>query len=340
MEKEMLTFDDVLLKPQYSEIESRRDVSLVTNFTKKYRMSIPIISANMDTITEFDMVETMSRLGGVGILHRFMSLEHSLEIIDRLCPKDISILSVSVGVNDDVEERLEAYNTRPIDVICIDVAHGWCLRVEKLIGYIKRKYPHWDIIAGNVATADGAIALVNMGVDAIKVGIGPGSLCTTRIVTGHGVPQLSAIQQCSPYARERGVAVIADGGVKNSGDIVKALAAGADSVMVGSLLAGSTETPGEIIDDIKTHQKYKKYRGMASDDAMTGWKGEYHAAPEGESTLVPLKGSASKIVNKLVMGIKSGLSYSGATNIGELQESAVFLRVTPSSLRENIAHGK
>lgn len=348
--EEAFTFDDVLLQPQYNEIKSRKDVSLKTKLTKSIEIDIPIISSNMDTVTESVMAKKMHHLGGIGIIHRFMTIENTIECLQSMHP--VQRFIVSIGFNDDFEKRMTVYREFQVAAICVDVAHGWCDRMFDMIKRIKDFYPEVDVIAGNVASPDAAADLCRVGADAIKVGIGPGSMCTTRLVTGCGVPQLTAIMECAEIAKIVDVPIIADGGIKTSGDIVKALAAGASSVMLGSLLAGTDETPGEIIKENKGFlygrpiydsigaKKYKKYRGMASKDCMTGWKGDYHAAPEGESKLIECKGPAENIIKDLLGGIRSGMTYCGASTIEELQNNAVFRKVTGNTLIENKPHGK
>lgn len=342
VKNEMFTFDDVLLIPRFCDIQSRQDVSLKTRLTRNINIDAPIISANMDTVTELEMMKAMRSMGCVGILHRFMGLDKTLEQIRSF---DNSPLCVSIGVNGDSKERLDLFIDFGVDVLCIDVAHGHSQAVVDMIKTCKRKSGKIQIIAGNIATFLATRMLIDAGADAIKVGIGPGSMCTTRIVTGNGVPQLSAIINCVEAASGE-VPIIADGGIRNSGDIVKALAAGAETVMVGSLFSGTQETPGEIISDTSSplaqfHKQYKKYRGMASNDAMIGWKGRgYHAAPEGESKLVEYKGPVENIVKPLLAGIRSGMTYQGSRNLEELRRNAIFTKVSANSVIENQPHGK
>lgn len=337
-----LTFDDVLLVPRYNEIASRKDVSLQTRLVKGGpELAAPLLSANMNTVTESEMMTALSHLGCAGVMHRFMDVERAQV---ELCTfaRDAapgSPVIASLGVNGDAEDLLSLYhNLGFVDVICIDVAHGHSLQVLKMIERVKTS-TNCKVIAGNVATPSATLALIEAGADAIKVGIGPGSLCTTRLVTGCGVPQLSAIIECSDVANDHDVPIIADGGLRTSGDCVKALAAGASTVMSGSFFSGTDEAPGELVED--HDRKYKKYQGMASQDAMIGWKGHgYHAAPEGESTLVPYKGPVEKIVKSILAGIRSGMTYHGAHDLAELRKNAAFRRISPSCLIENKPHGK
>jgi IMP dehydrogenase len=346
------TFDDVLLVPKYSEIESRKDVCTKARLTDKFTLDIPIIAANMDTVTEVPMMVAMLKNGGVGVLHRFMKNDHMIRCFNdywahsvphRPCP-----IAFAVGVNDhyrDVFLHLEKNDTLQDALVFVDIAHGDCKRVVETVKTMKKIGV--QVVAGNVATHDGTRRLIDAGADAIKVGIGPGSMCTTRLVTGHGVPQLSAIFECSLAADDSNIPIIADGGIRHSGDIVKAIAAGASTVMIGSLLAGCNETPGEIIDiPVDYHPagvtsvQHKRYRGMASRDAMMGWKNDSETAPEGESMLVRCKGSVKKVISDLVGGLRSGMSYCGAHTLEELYTNASFRLVSGSTVIENKAHGK
>lgn len=341
VETEGLTYDDVLLVPQYNTIESRRDVSLTTRIVKGGpEVSAPILSANMNTVTEGAMMVSLSKLGCVGVLHRFMTPERVQQELATFVRdgEKFSPVVASLGINGDADELLAVYKDLGfVDIICIDVAHGHSFQVLRMIEKVKKA--GFKVIAGNVATAEGTSDLIKAGADAIKVGIGPGSLCTTRLVTGCGVPQLSAVVECHSVAHHHDVPIIADGGLRTSGDCVKALAAGAEMVMSGSFFSGTKETPGELVEHHDL--KYKKYQGMASHDAMIGWKGHgYHAAPEGESTLVSYKGPVENVVKPLLAGIRSGMTYNGAHNLAELREKAVFRRISPNCLVENKPHGK
>lgn len=339
LNKMSYTFDDVLLVPQYTEIISRKDVSLKTRLTRNINIDIPIISANMDTVTEHEMIKALKSQGGRGIFHRFMNMRKMCKEID-CCNFPVSI---SVGVVGEWKEYINTIlemNYDTVDSVCIDIAHGDCNRVIEVLRYIKKHYPNIDVICGNVATISATKRICDSGADAIKIGIGPGSLCTTRIVTGCGVSQLTAIMDCAIIANTYNIPIIADGGIRNSGDIVKALAAGASSVMVGSLFAGTDETPGNVERDIHGN-RYKKYRGMASKDAMIDWKGDSckNTTPEGEITFVPYKGSVVDIIKDLCGGIRSGMTYNNAQTISQLQKNAVFRVVSSNTARENGAHG-
>lgn len=319
IDDEKLTFDDVLLVPQYSDVKSRADVNLKTE-VGGWCLNHPIIPANMDTITGLEMAMTVGYTGGMGILHRFQSVENVLASLKELKAHGRPAVP-SVGVDGLVAAEVYREFT---DVICVDVAHGHSLQVGEFVKVLRKKLGY-TIIAGNVCTATGAIYLRECGAHTIKVGCGNGSICATRGVTGHGYPQLSAILDVASKASEYGYKIIADGGLSSSGDIVKALAAGADAVMTGYLFAGCPETPGGGV-----------YRGMASAQAQMDHKGRVsNNTPEGVSFKVSVKPPASEIIKQLCGGIRSGLSYSGVKNLKELRENAVFARVSKNTVVEN-----
>jgi len=330
-----LTFDDVLIVPARSDIRSRRDPHLTSKLTKKVSIETPIISANMDTITEYDMALAMNQLGGVGILHRFISIEEQASQARRLKEAGVKVVSASVGVGEEFKTRAKALIDVGVNIITIDIAHGHSVQMMETMKWLKDHHPDVEIIAGNMATPDAARDLIEAGADAIKVGIGPGSMCTTRIITGCGVPQLTAIALCAEIAESYGVPVIADGGVRTSGDMVKAYAAGASTVMLGSMLSGTIETPGEI------KNGKKQYRGMASRAAQDSWRGGVPEgmAPEGESTQVNVKGHVKDVILELAGGIRSGMSYVNATTVAEIREKALFMEMSANGIAESRAHG-
>ncbi|WP_253720864.1 guanosine monophosphate reductase [Bdellovibrio bacteriovorus] len=330
-----LTFDDVLIMPARSDIRSRRDPHLTTKLTKKVSIDMPIISANMDMVTEYEMAFAMNELGGLGILHRFISTEEQASQARRLKEAGVKNVSASVGVGEEFKTRAKALIDVGVNIITIDIAHGHSVQMMETMKWLKDHYPQVEIIAGNMATPDAARDLIESGADAIKVGIGPGSMCTTRIITGCGVPQLTAIALCAEIADSYGVPVIADGGIRTSGDMVKAFAAGASSVMLGSMLSGTIETPGEI------KNGKKQYRGMASRAAQDSWRGGVPTgmAPEGESTQVNVKGHVKDVILEVAGGIRSGMSYVNATTIAELREKALFIEMSANGIAESRAHG-
>jgi IMP dehydrogenase len=467
-----LTFDDVLLVPHRSSIQSRKDVSTHSWLAPGIHLTIPIVSSNMDTVTETRMAIAMAQLGGIGILHRFMSIEHQADCVLRvkrseslvvespltispdvsaeqarqrmaevevgglvvvdednyllgivthrdlllapegeipvsqvMTPRERLVVAsqnesveearrklyehrieklplvdgeghlaglitaqdiikiqkhpnatkdsrgrlrvgAAVGARLDDMERAASCLTAGVDVLVVDIAHGHSDHVINMVHSLKQKFPTVPIIAGNVATAQGVKDLVEAGADAVKVGVGSGSICTTRIVTGFGVPQLSAIMECAEAGRELNVPIIADGGIRNSGDLTKSLAAGASTVMIGGLLAGTDESPGATV--IREDRRYKIVRGMASlsanmdrrrleknELAIEEW-GE--VVPEGVEATVPYKGAVADVVYQLVGGLRSGLSYAGARSIEELWQAAEFIRITPSAIQESHPH--
>ncbi|MEM3670717.1 MAG: IMP dehydrogenase [Thermoprotei archaeon] len=464
-----LTYDDVLLMPRRSEIESRRQVSTSTLFSRRLKLKIPIVSANMDTVTESMMAISMARAGGIGVIHRFMDvskqaaevekvkraeayvitnpytvseqctvrearelmhdtgvsgllvvdkdkklrgivssrdvifcfeddlpvthvmtprdnlvvakpgigLEEALEVLRQhrleklplvdgegvlrglITARDVKrslsstnsaldgqgrlLVAAAVGVKGDYFERAAKLIEAGVDAIVVDVAHGHSSLVLDAVKKIKSAYPDTDVVAGNVATAAGVADLVAAGADAVKVGIGPGAACTTRVVTGAGVPQLTAIKWCSEEAFKYGVPIIADGGIRNSGDITKALAAGASSVMLGSLLAGTDESPGYYV--IRGGIKYKAYRGMASLGANINRRlldkmdiepeDIAQIVPEGVESSVPYRGTVSEVLSQLLGGLRSGMSYCGARTLEELRKNARFIRVTQAGYSES-----
>ena len=467
--REGLTFDDVLLVPKYSDIASRSQVSLRTRLTRNIEINMPLISANMDTVTEHSMAVIMARQGGIGIVHRFLSIETqadeilkvkrsgsvmienpytvspdqsiadalayerdmgvsglivtdaqtrklvgiitgrdivlapdrnalvrdvmttnvvtgragidleeakrtlhdnrieklplvdadgrvaglvtSTDILDTEAYPDASkdkkgrpLVGAAVGVKDDFMDRAEALLAAGADVIVVDIAHGHSENALSAVRNLKKAFPDADIIAGNVATAAGAEDLIKAGVDAIKVGVGSGSICITRVITGSGVPQLSAVVDCAAVGRKHGIPVISDGGTRTSGDVTKALAAGASSVMLGGLLGGTDESPGTVI--TKDSKRFKVYRGMASLAASVGRRAkegrddvdinDYVA--EGVEALVPYKGSVTDILAQLAGGLRSGLSYCGAHDIAQMQKNAEFIRMSRAGFAESQPH--
>lgn len=330
-----LTFDDVLIIPARSDVRSRRDPQLTSKLTRNVSIDTPIVSANMDMVTEYDMAFAMSQLGGLGILHRFLSIEDQAAQARRLKDAGVKNISASVGVGEEFKPRAQALVDAGVNIITIDIAHGHSVQMMETMKWLKDRYPQVELIAGNMATPDAARDLIESGADAIKVGIGPGSMCTTRIITGCGVPQLTAIALCTEVAASYGVPVIADGGIRNSGDMVKAFAAGASTVMLGSMLSGTIETPGEI----KNGKKH--YRGMASRSAQESWRGGVPEgmAPEGEATQVTVKGHVKDVIFEVTGGIRSGMSYINATSIAEIKEKALFMEMSANGISESRAHG-
>jgi IMP dehydrogenase len=336
--KKTLTYDDVLLVPQYSDIESRKEVVLSSRLSERpfIEPSLPIISSPMDTVTEVQMALAMERAGGLGIVHRYNTIEQQALLVKDLYSAGVENPAAAIGMTGHYQERAMALTSVGAKILCVDVAHGHHAMMERCLKTLKERFGHSvHIMAGNVATREGYEALAAWGADSVRCNIGGGSICSTRIQTGHGVPGLQTIFDCA--ASDYDIPIIADGGMRNSGDMVKALAAGADFVMVGSLLAGTDESPGLVVTNT-SGEKYKIYRGMASRDAQSDWRGRMTSAPEGVSTTVPYKGGAELILQDLSMGIRSGLSYSGSRDITEFQARAKFVRQTNASQTESGTH--
>jgi IMP dehydrogenase len=329
-----LTFDDVLLVPRCSDIKSRfsDEISLQTKLLPNITLQFPILSANMDTVTEGRLAKELQQLGGLGIVHRFMSTEeHKQELEDF----NLNPAVACIGVGENGLKRLE-YLSDICEAVLIDIAHGHSVAVFEQIQKIRKRFPQISIIAGNVATPDAAEFLSNAGAHCIKIGVGPGSICSTRIQTGNGVPQITAISEIAKRLEGTGKTIIADGGIKNAGDIVKALAAGAHAVMLGSLFAGTHEAPGEVFSSKGT--PHKIYRGSASREAQSSWK-KTAKSIEGVKRTIPFKGPVELVFKDLIYNILSGMSYQGATNLEELRRNAVFVRQTSAGAIESNPHG-
>ena len=408
---EGITFDDVLLVPAYSEvIPNQVDVS--TYLTKKIRLNIPLMSAGMDTVTEHRMAIAMARQGGIGIIHKNMSIEAQAEEVDKVKRSENGVITdpfylspehtlkdadelmakfrisgvpitegkklvgiitnrdlkfeedfekqikyplsakdeqgrllcgAAIGITADVLTRVEALVKAHVDVVVLDSAHGHSANVIRCVKMIKESYPDLQVIAGNVATGEATRALIEAGADAVKVGIGPGSICTTRVVAGIGVPQITAVMDCYEVAKEYGIPIIADGGIKYSGDITKALAAGGNVCMMGSMFAGCDESPGTF--ELYQGRKYKVYRGMGSIAAMeNGSKDRYFQSnakklvPEGVEGRVAYKGLVEDTVFQLLGGLRAGMGYCGAKDIPTLQETGRFVKISAASLKESHPH--
>lgn len=354
---EALSFDDVLLIPQKSNLLSRKEVDLSTFLTKKIKINTPLVSAAMYTVTESDMAIAMALEGGLGIIHRFQTIEDQVNHIKKVKLYSFDknkfpmantdkqgrlIVGASIGVKEGFMKRTKKLLDAGCDIIVIDVAHGHMQMVIDVIKQLKDNFKKINLVAGNVATYEGAKDLAEAGADCIKVGIGPGSTCITRIVTGVGIPLFTSLVECSKILNEYDVTMMADGGMKNSGDVVKALATGAFTIMSGFLFAGTDEAPGNIIEI--NNKKYKEYKGMYSLHAnkklseIENNMSNHKVITEGVEAFVPYKGKLSNIFFQIIGGIKNGLSYCGAKNIEELQKKAKFIKITNSGLKESYAH--
>lgn len=359
--KQGLTFDDVLLIPAESHVLPN-EVDLSVQLAKNIKLNVPFLSAGMDTVTESAMAIAMALQGGLGVIHKNMTIQDQANEVATVKGVDLTgnfdktavddqkrlLVAAAVGVTSDTFDRAQALLSAGVDAIVIDTAHGHSAGVLRKIKEIRDHFPDATLIAGNVATGEGAAALYDAGVDVVKVGIGPGSICTTRVVAGVGVPQITAIYDAAAVARKYGKTIIADGGIKYSGDIVKALAAGGNAVMLGSMFSGTTEAPGEIFEDNGT--KYKSYRGMGSMAAMSQshgssdryFQGGVNEAnklvPEGIEARVEYKGDVTDIIFQLVGGLRSGMGYTGAPDIQTLIDNAQFVQISNAGLVESHPH--
>ena len=360
--RDALTFDDVLLEPAYSTVLPH-EVSTRTRLTRALTLGVPIASSAMDTVTEAETAIAMARAGGIGVIHKNLDPAAQAREVQRVkaaqsrpeqagAHPDASVddngrllAAAAVGVGADRDARVGALVEAGVDVIVVDTAHGHSRGVIDAVTAIKQRWPDLQVIAGNVATAAATTALIEAGADAVKVGIGPGSICTTRVVAGVGVPQITAIADCAAAAAEHDVPIIADGGVKFSGDVVKAIAAGAHVVMVGSLFAGTAEAPGtEVLYQGRT---YKAYRGMGSVGAMEAGSSDRYfqegrdsrkLVPEGIEGRVPARGPLAETLYQLVGGLRAGMGYTGSADIDALRTTARFVRITAAGLRESHVH--
>jgi len=343
--KEALTFDDVTLVPKYSEIlPSEVDTSI--KLTKFLKLKIPLLSSAMDTVTESKMAIAIGRAGGIGVIHRNLDIKKQILEIQKVKKHKI-LVGAAVGAGLKEFERASAILKENVDLIVVDTAHGHTKKVSEIIRFIKKKKnKKTALCAGNVATAQAAKFLKKLGVDIIKVGIGPGSICTTRLVAGIGVPQLSAILNVRNGMRDKNVKIISDGGIKYSGDLAKAFAAGADAVMIGSLFAGTDETPGKLIK--KNGKLFKSFRGMGSVGAMNkGSADRYFQSkqkdiskyvPEGVEGLAKYKGKVSIVIYKLVGGLRSSMGYLGSKQIRYLRKNPQFVKITKAGFYESMVH--
>jgi len=332
MNSQAITFDDVLLVPAYNHHESRRvvDISIVDRLSK-LSLALPVISSNMDTITESKMANFMHSKGGIGALHRFMTVEENIKEFQQ-CKGQVF---VSIGCTDSELVRAEALRDAGAEFFCVDVAHAHAKYVGKTLKNLRQLLGSRCIMAGNVATYAGADYLASCGADIIKAGIGGGSVCSTRIKTGFGIPMLTCIQDCARSDRS----IVADGGIRTSGDIVKALAFGADFVMIGGMLAGTEPTPGTVITQ-KDGQQVKRYRGMASREAQEEFLGQMHEwkTAEGVAVEVPYRTNQEAIIADIIGGLRSGLTYAGADSISELQRKLNYVIVTQAGRLESLPH--
>lgn len=346
-----LTFDDVLLLPDASQVVPS-EVDIATRLTEKFSLKVPVISSAMDTVTESAMALAMAGVGGAGIIHRNLAIDDQVAHVKKVQEVSGAIAGAAVGVGEAGFARAVALMEVGVDILVVDTAHGHHQGVLDAIARIKGVNSAQQVIGGNVATRSGAQALINAGADAVKVGVGPGSICTTRVVAGVGVPQITAIMEAFKATSSAGIPLIADGGIQYSGDIVKAIVAGADVVMLGSLFAGCEESPGEWREE--NGAKFKSYRGMGSLGAMQSRgatpsfsKDRYmqddilsedKLVPEGIEGRVSYRGTVAQVVHQLAGGLRSGMGYAGARNISDLQRNGRFVQITSAGLRESHPH--
>ena len=343
--KEALTFDDVTMAPKYSEILPS-EVDTSTQLSSNLSLKIPLLTSAMDTVTEGKMAIAIAKAGGIGVIHRNLHIKKQIEEIKKV--KKLKLLvGAAVGAGPLELKRAKAIIKEEVDLIVVDTAHGHSKKVAEIIKVIKKKKTNKiTLCAGNVATAEAAKFLIKLGVDIIKVGIGPGSICTTRLVAGIGVPQLSAILEVKKGVKNKKTKIISDGGIKYSGDIAKALAAGADAVMIGSLFAGTMETPGKLIK--KNGKLYKSFRGMGSVGAMNKGSADRYFqkkqkdiskyVPEGVEGFVKFKGDVTNIIYKLIGGLKSSMGYLGAKKVVNLKNKPNFVKITKAGFYESMVH--
>jgi IMP dehydrogenase len=352
--REGLAFDDVLLIPARSDVLPTQ-VSTKTFLTRSIELAIPILSAAMDTVTEAPMAIALGKLGGLGVIHRNLTVEQQVAEVRKAKDGGVRV-AAAVGVSGDADERVAALVAAGCDLIVVDTAHGHSAGVIRMVEKVKARH-RVQVMAGNVATAEGTEELISSGADAIKVGMGPGAICTTRVVAGAGMPQITAVYDCAEVAAKHGIPICADGGIQHSGDIPKALGAGAHTVMIGGLLAGVDESPGELV--VTPEGRMKTYRGMGSMGAMAARGGSplkeqtgpsrdrygqqdvgdfSKLVPEGVEGLVPSQGPLAPLIHQLIGGLRAGMGYVGAATIDDLRTHARFVRISGAGIRESHPH--
>ena len=342
--QEALTFDDVLMLPRYSNILPV-NTNIAVSLTNKINLKVPFLSSAMDTVTESNMALAIAKAGGIGVIHRNLKIKKQSEEVKKV-KKQKYLVGAAIGTNKEDLDRARSLLDNGVDLLVIDTAHGHSAKVLSVLSKLKKINNQITICVGNIATGEAAKKLYNSGADIIKVGIGPGSICTTRMVAGIGVPQITAIMEVKKALNKKKIKIISDGGIKFSGDIAKALAAGADAIMMGSIFAGTDESPGK---KFKVKGKiYKQYRGMGSIGAMSSgsanryfqknFKDKSKFVPEGVEGRVEYKGSVSKIIYQLQGGLRSSMGYIGAKNLNEIKKKAKFIKITKAGFYESMVH--
>jgi IMP dehydrogenase len=338
-----LTYDEVLIVPQYSEVRSRNDVDTTVEIAPGIKLTTPIIPANMDTVVSFELNSKLSELGGLGNLHQFQSVESQVQQLKEL-KKAGSVVAGTTGVTKDYLERAKALIDNGVDIIIFDTPHGHHILTIEAIKAFRKMFGAFPLIAGNIATAQATEDLIKAGVDGVKVGVGPGAACLTRVNAGSGYPQLTAVLECSEVARKHGKSVIADGGIKTPGNFAKAIGAGGTIAMMGSVLAGVDESPADLIE--KNGKKFKTYRGSSSEEAKVArsqndqnYKNSSTEYVEGAAGFVTYQGSLESFVQRYNMGLRSAMSYSGSWNVEEYHEKVQFVHVSAVGILESGAHG-
>ena len=342
--KEALTFDDVLLLPKYSNVLPS-NTNIFLHLTKKISLKVPFLTSAMDTVTESKMAIAIAKEGGMGVIHRNLDIKNQSKEVKKVKNKKL-LVGAAVGTNIDDLERVRSLTSNGVDLIVIDTAHGHSEKVLRILSKIKKVIKSVPVCVGNIATGDAAKKLYNSGADIIKVGIGPGSICTTRMVAGIGVPQISAVIEVKKALNNKNIKIISDGGIKFSGDIAKALAAGADAIMMGSIFAGTNESPGRKF--TYKGKIYKQYRGMGSIGAMSSgsanryfqknFKDKSKFVPEGVEGRVEYKGKVSNIIYQLQGGLRSSMGYIGAKNLYQINKRAKFIKITKAGFYESMVH--
>jgi IMP dehydrogenase len=337
------TYDDVLIKPQYSEVVSRKDVDISVEIAPGVKLDIPIMPVNMQTVISVDLCVKISELGGMATLHQFASIDEQVKMLQDVKSRGARVAG-AIGATKDYLERAKALIDNGVSLIIMDTPHAHSFFTINAVKEFRKMFGDFPFIAGNIATREAAVDLINAGVDGIKVGVGPGAACLTRVNAGAGMPQLTAVLECAEIAKQMGKTVIADGGIQTPGNFAKAIGAGGTVAFIGSMFAGTDESPSELV--VVNGKKFKRYFGSSSESAKElriqddpAYKNKPNEFIEGADGLTKYHGSVESLVEKLTMGLRSAMSYSGAFTVNEYQEKVIFFTVTQSGFKENGAHG-